>query len=174
MATTNTKSPMTGLEASVARLLTDAREVRVAAGTARLSSGADEERYAEEVARLLSELETDLVFARAALDLRRSGDLPSVGDSLESAVGAAQQWLDDAAVQRHLARMEARDRADELTRRVEHVISEVRSLASRSVDGVGADVEQVRSAGLDALRLLGDAVGQAANAVKRLAVGDER
>ena len=86
------------LERTVARLVTDAREVRAATAVLSGSPQEAQQRYGDELATTMANLELDLCTAKAALAARLAGTTDELHGTLADVEDAARSWLDDLAV----------------------------------------------------------------------------
>ena len=141
-----------GMDVAVDRLLADSEAVRVA--VAALESASDEatEVYVAEVEDALASLELDLQIARAALAVRVAEDAAAIERPMSEVSDVLRGWLEEMAVRSRLAGMEASDRVEQLTVRLERATSVSRSSLERLGDDLGEDLEELRAAALASLR----------------------
>lgn len=156
------------LEEAVAALVEDAREVRAAATVFEGSAAEAEQRYADEVATTLAEMELDLSIARAALDAQLADSTEELHRSVQDAADAGRTWLDELKVQSGLARMEARDRAGIMVRRIDQSSNAVRRAGSRVMDAVEGDLGEMRQIALDGIGEVRRALADTAGALRGL------
>lgn len=157
----------TDLEAAVSRLFEDARDVRAA--TAVLGDRAPgEQRYADEVATALATLEFDLRAAEAALAARRADTSDDLRTSISEVEEAARTWLDDLSVQARLGRMELRDRAESVAKRLERARGEAQRAIGRVADSVESDLDEMRRVTLTGIREVRGALTDAVAALRNL------
>ncbi len=154
------------LQRAVSSLVDDANAVRAAAVAFEGSAVDAEHHYAEEVSATLALLEIDLTLARGALATQLADNSDELHDSVKELADAARGWLDGLQVQADLGRMNARDRAGELTRRIEHSAAAIRRVAATAAESVGGDLSEVRRSALDGIHEIRRAVADTANALR--------
>lgn len=164
-----------GLDESIDVVLTAVDEARDVATTAHATparpSGDDD------VAALLATVRLEMSMARARRDVELAEDLDDVVAATDAVAAAARRWLDDCVIQGRLARMQPRDRAEILTRRVRAAADEMRLVSDRlqdaaadgsRSDGVsgGVDLERARQVALRTVRLAGASFEDAVMSVR--------
>lgn len=153
---------------AVAALVRDAREVRASATALAADASGTEQRYVDEVATALASMELDLSIARAALDARTADSADELHESMAEASGAAHAWLDELRIQSRLARMDARDRADVVSRGLDRAGSGIRHAVSRVGDTLEDDVDRMRKVVLSGIGEVRQALSEAATALRDL------
>lgn len=156
-----------GMDIAVDRLLADSEAVRVA--VAALESADDEaiDVYVAEVEDALAGMELDLQIARAALAVRVAEDAASIERPMNEVADVLRGWVEEMAVRSRLAGMEATDRLQQLTARLERATSVSRSSVERLGDDLGEDLEGLRSSALASLRDTRVALANAASGLRR-------
>jgi len=156
------------LQRAIKALVADARDVRAAATVYEGSAEEAEQRYADEVGTALAMMELDLSIARAALDAQRADSSEELHASVTEAADAARTWLDELRVRSSLARMEVRDRAGVMGRRIDHSSAAVRRAGERVLDAVGGDLDEMRHAALHGIGEVRQALSDTATALRGL------
>jgi hypothetical protein len=156
-----------GMDLAVDRLLADSEGVRVAVASLEAAGDEATEVYVAEVEDALASMELDLQIARAALAVRVADDAASIERPVDEIAEVLRGWFEEMTVRSRLAGMEATDRIQQLTSRLERATSVSRSSVERLGDDLGDDLEELRAAALATLHDTRVALGNAAAAIRR-------
>jgi hypothetical protein len=81
---------------------------------------------------------------------------------------AARAWIDDLSVQASLGRMEARDRAELVSNRLDRAGAEARRAVGRVSEAVESDLDEMRRITLHSIGEVRSALADAVESLRRL------
>lgn len=161
-----TAPSMSVLDDAVDRFREAATAVSAATGAFVESDDPALRRYGRDVAAAVSAAERELTLSRNALEASGADSLDDVRRSVQDVAEAARGWFDEMAVRSRLARMDARDRAEDAAKRIERAAAEAKVALERVSGTVEGDLGEVRKAARGAIGRVRDALGEAASALR--------
>jgi hypothetical protein len=138
------------LDASIKRLLDEVTATR-ATLSAYEKAPDHRARYSDDVRAALDSLERDLTIARAEFEANEASTTEEIEKAVREVASKTRSWLEEMRVRSRIGRMDASDRLDAVSRRLDQAGTEARRAMDRAGDAVGSDLSDVRRIAAHAL-----------------------